>query len=166
MTDRSYSGTAVAVVVFAALIGGVAYRYWPSQDREIRRHLSNLAEALSLSTTESEAVRLTRFAAMREYFAEDVLVRFDGQEIPSRGAVLDRLGRWQIPPGGVAVEFVDVEVTLSPDGTTAQVDLTAKVAASRVPGRAAMLETRRVRVSMLKWDGDWVIASVDAAASQ
>jgi hypothetical protein len=166
VTERSYSGTAVAAVIFAALLSGMLYRYWPSDDREIRRHLSNLSEALSLSTSESEAVRLTRFAAMREYFAEEVRVHFDEQDIRSRETVLERLGRWQPPPGGVAVEFVDVAIALSADNGSALVDLTAKVSTSNAPQFAATLDTRRVHVAMRKREGDWVITSVDAGRSE
>ena len=52
-TERSYSGTVVAAIIFAAMIAGIVYRYWPSDERSIRRHLSNMAEALSFPTTDS-----------------------------------------------------------------------------------------------------------------
>ena len=165
MTARNHSGTAIAVVLFAALLGGLVYRYSPSEERQIRRHLNNLAELLSPSTTERETVRLTRFAAMGEYFAEGVQVRVDGQEIVSRGAVIERLARWQPPPGGGAVEVGDIEVRVSADAASAQVDLTARVATSGPP-QAATLETRRVRVEMTKTTGDWVISSLEAEARQ
>ena len=68
--ERAVSGTAVAAVLFALVGAGVAYRYWPDEERDIRRHLSNLAEALTTSAdSENEAERSTRLAAIREYFA-------------------------------------------------------------------------------------------------
>ena len=164
MTHRSYSGTVVAGVMFAALVSGLLYRYWPSADREIRRHLSNLAEALSLSTTEGEAASLTRFAVMSEYFAEDVRVSFDDQAILSRDAVIDRVRRWPPPPGGVAVELVDLKVTLSADQSSAAVELTAKVSTSGGAQQGSTLDARRVHIAMLQRGGDWVISSVQAVA--
>lgn len=163
MRERVSSGTVVAAVIFAAFIGGVVYRYWPGEERDIRRHLSNLAEALSLPPRERETVRLTRFAALREYFATDVRVRVDGQEIVSRDAVLDRLGHLSPPPGGLAVEVVDVSVRLAEDQASANVRLTAKVSTAKTPTREEWLEIRRLDLAMLKWADDWVISSVAAA---
>jgi hypothetical protein len=70
--ERNHSGTVVAAIIFAAMIAGILYRYWPSDERSIRRHLSNLSEALSIPTTDSDAERITRFAALEEYFSTDV----------------------------------------------------------------------------------------------
>src|SRR5262245_15021076 len=47
------SGTVVAVVIFTAMLSGLLYRYWPNEERDIRRHLINLAEALSIPTTDN-----------------------------------------------------------------------------------------------------------------
>jgi len=159
--EFSHSGTTVAVVVFVILIAGVLYRYWPSDERDIRRHISNLAEALSLSNAEGEALSATRFAALREYFAPDVRLRFDGQEIVTREAVLERLRAWSPPPGGVVVDFSDVLLDL-PDGSpTAAVTLTARIMTHPSPGVSAA-EVRRVTATMVRFDDDWVIASADA----
>ena len=67
MTDseRSYSGTVVAAILLAVMVAAVGYRYWPSDERSIRRHLSNLAEALSFPLAESTEERLTRIAVLR-----------------------------------------------------------------------------------------------------
>jgi hypothetical protein len=164
MTRRGHSGTAVAGVLLAALVSGLLYRYWPSPDRDIRRHLSNLSEALSLSTTEGEAASLIRFAVMREYFAEDVRVSFDDEHILSRDAVIDRVRRWPPPPGGLAVELVDVRVTLSADRSSAAVELTAKVSTSGDAQRGSTLDVRRVHIAMGRRGGDWVIFSAQAVS--
>jgi hypothetical protein len=163
-SEFRHSGTAVAVVVLAIMLAGLVYRYWPSDDRDIRRHISNLAEGLSLPNAEGEALSATRFAALREYFAPEVRIRFDGQEVVTRDALLARLREWTPPPGGVAVEFTDVQIGLSEGTITATVALTARIS-TRKPGEAAhTAEERPVTASMLKLDGDWVITSVEAGA--
>ena len=162
MTARRRSGTPVALVIFAAFLAGFAYRYWPDDARDIRRHLSNLAEAVSLPAGEQETVRITRFAALREYFAVDVRVRVDGQDIVSREAVVDRLSLLVPPPGGLAVELVDIAVTLAEGSQSATVSATVKVSTAKTPSEGEMLETRRLDLAMLKWDGDWVISRLDA----
>ena len=164
--EFSHSGTAVAVVVFAIMLAGLVYRYWPSEERDIRRHVSNLAEALSLSTSEGEALSATRFAALREYFAPDVRIHFDDQEIVTREVLLTRLRAWSPPPGGIAVEFVDIQIALSDRAPTANVTLTARVSTQRVPVSESTVETRAVSASMVKFEGDWVIASADAGPAQ
>src|SRR5438046_1536199 len=114
--ERSYSGTAVAGVLLALMIAGVAYRYWPGDERDIRRHLSNLAEALSVPlAAESDEEHLTRLAALREYFDPDVRVRLDDRELTSRDGVMAELMRFQPPAGGMAVEFLNITKALADD---------------------------------------------------
>lgn len=156
-TERSYSGTAVAVVIFAAMIAGLVYRYWPSDERSIRRHLNNLAEAISIPSTDSEVARITRFAALREYFAPDVRIGLDDYVIVSRDSLIGQLSQWTPPPGGLAVEFVDVAVTLADDA--AQVSLTARVSITNPTTDRSTLDERIVDLTMIKLAGDWVISS-------
>src|SRR4029079_18227415 len=82
--ERSYSGTVIAALLLAVMVAGVSYRYWPSDEREIRRHLSNLAEALSFPLAETTEERITRTEVLREYFAPDVRVKVDERELTSR----------------------------------------------------------------------------------
>src|SRR5437762_14250696 len=112
-SERSYSGTLIAAILMAVMIAGVGYRYWPSDERAIRRHLSNLAEALSFPLAESEEERITRVEVLREYFAPDAHVEFDGREFISRDDVMHAVTRYQPPPGGVQVEFVNLLITIA-----------------------------------------------------
>src|SRR6266446_2174509 len=129
-SDRSYSGTAVAAVLLALMIAGVAYRYWPGDERDIGRHLSNLAEALSFPLAESDEEHLTRLAALREYFDPDVRVRLDDRELTSRDAVMRELTRFQPPTGGLGVEFVNITTALAADQQTAAVTLTVRLSST------------------------------------
>jgi hypothetical protein len=155
--DRSYSGTAVAAILLVVMIAGVVYRYWPSDERSIRRHLSNLAEALSFPLAESAEERLTRVAVLREYFAPDVRVGLDDLEITSRDEIIGLLSRFQPPPGGVIVEFVDINIAIADDHQSAAVTLTAKMSSTNEQG-ASTLDQRVADVTMRNIDDDWVIA--------
>jgi hypothetical protein len=157
-TERSYSGTVVAAILLALMVGGITYRYWPSDERSIRRHLSNLAEALSFPSPESGEARLTRIAVLREYFAPDVRVRLDDRELTSRDEIIGLLSRFQPPPGGVNVEFVDITIALADDQESATVTLTAKLSSTNSNGEST-LDERVTDVTMRKLDDDWVIAS-------
>jgi len=156
-----YSGTVVAAVLIAIMVGGIAYRYWPSDEREIRRHLSNLAETLSVPGDEADVARLTRIAAMREYFAPDVRFRVGSEQIVSRDALIAVIGRLSPPPGGVAVEFVDVTVALAEDHSSAEVTLTAKIASTNRQTGEKTLDVQGAAVQMRDTEGDWVITSAE-----
>jgi len=160
MTDseRSYSGTIVAAVLLAVMMAGIAYRYWPSDERAIRRHLSNLAEALSFPVSETEEERLTRIAVLREYFAPDVRVSLDDREFSSRDEIINLLSRYQPPRGGVNVEFVNIAIVLAEDGESATVTLTARMSSTNERG-VSTLDERIAILTMRNADDDWVIAN-------
>lgn len=162
MARRSYSGTAIAAIIFAAMAAGVIYRYWPNEERSVRRHLSNLAEALSFPATDNEVQRIARFRALQEYFVPEVRVRVDDQEIVSREALLAGLGTVRPPPGGIVVEFRDVVVDMADDEWTATVTLTASASARDPAEKEATVDVRHAVVEMTRRPGDWMIASAEA----
>jgi hypothetical protein len=162
---RAPSGTIIAAVLLGMLSMGILYRYWPSDERAVRRHLVHLAEVLSPSAAESEVAHITRLAALREYFAPDVRIAFGGQEITSRDALIGLLSRWTPPPGGFSVEFVDETVTLAGDRTTAQISLTAKLASKNVRTGESTVDAREVALAMAKVNRDWVITSAEMRAT-
>lgn len=164
-SERSYSGTVVAAILLTAMIAGVGYRYWPSDERSIRRHLSNLAEALSFPLAEGTEERLTRIAVLREYFDPNVRIRLDDLELTSRDEIIEVLSRFQPPPGGVNVEFVNISVTLAADEESAAVTLRAKLSSTDEKG-VSTLDERVADVTMRKSDDDWVIASAVLRAGQ
>ncbi len=158
--DRSVSGTAVAVIVFGLVASGLVYRYWPSDERAIRRHLSNLAEIVANPVSENEAARLTRVAALREYFAPDVQIRVAERLILSRELLVAAIDR-EAPLGRVVVELADVVVKLAPDHVSAQVTLTVKMASTDPPRGEARVEVRHADLAMAKVEGDWLITVVE-----
>lgn len=160
------SGTIVAAVLLTVMVAGIVYRYWPSDEREIRRHLSNLAEALSTPGGETDVEHLTRVAALREYFAPEIQVKVVGEQTLSRDALIGIISRLAAPAGGFAVEFVDITVTLAQDHRSADVTLTARVASTNPQTAESTVDTRAAAGTMRKMDGDWVITAVDSPDSQ
>lgn len=158
---RDYSGTAVAAVIVAAMIAGLVYRYWPSEERSIRRHLSNLGEALSLPYSDTEVALMTRFAALREYFDPDVRVNIDGREIVTRDALIRVITQFKPPPGGLVVEVTDIRIALAEDSMTAQVQLTASASTTNPATRESSVDTRAFSLAMSNASGDWLIVKAD-----
>ncbi len=161
MASSSRSGTAIAALVFAMLIAGVAYRYWPGEERSIRRHLNGLAEALSFPGGENEVQRITRLRALQEYFVPDLRLVFDEQEIRSRDALIDRLGRVEPPPGGIVVETSDLVVELGAGQQTARVTLIVRGRRARGRTDPSAVDTRRTVLEMTRQPGDWMIAAAE-----
>lgn len=158
---RDSSGTAVAATVLLAVLSGLVYRYWPSEERSIRRHISNLAGTLSLPDSDREVATITRFAAMREYFHPDVRIALDGRAILSREALIRLLTQWRPPPGGVVVDVSDVQVALASDRRTASVELIASASWRDAVTRERTIDRRMFALAMTKASGDWVIATAD-----
>jgi hypothetical protein len=163
----------VVVVIFVVCVGA-AYFWWPSEERAVRNRLRALAEALSVPAQDTDITRVTRLAQLRRYFADDVEIRrgtSDPQSI-SRDAVLGAVASWQPAPGGVTIEFVDVQVTLGSDKTSATVYLTAKISAHEARGGEGTgepsgepktsIDAREAHVGMVKRNGEWVVASVES----
>lgn len=137
------------------------------EESAIRERIGTIAETLSVAADEGDLGRVARLAALRTVFAPDVRVSTGGAarpgaqvpaEIVGRDAMLGLIGRWVPPPGGVEVEFVDVQVTLDESGAIAQVYCTAK--ATSGTDAQPVVDARELTVGFSKIDGDWVITSV------
>ena len=136
-------------------------------ERAIRNQMSAVAEALTVPANDGELGRVTRIAVVRNVLAPDIRVsttataRPDARvppELIGRDAVLALAGRWVPPPGGVTVEFVDVQVTLDNSRVNAQVYCTARVSSG--PEARPIVDARELTVGFSKIDGTWLITSV------
>jgi hypothetical protein len=83
------------------------------------------------------------------------------EQIVSRDALIAAIGRLSPPPGGFAVEFVDVTVALADDHSSADVTLTAKIASTDRQTGEKTLDVQGAAVTMRDADGDWVITTVE-----
>ena len=136
-------------------------------ERAIRNQMSAVAEALTVPSNDGELGRVARIAAVRNVLAPDISVSTGvtarpGAEVPpeliGRDAVLALAGRWVPPPGGVTVEFVDVQVTVDDSRVNAQVYCTARVSSG--PEERPIVDARELTVGFSKIDGTWLITSV------
>ena len=138
-----------------------------SDERAIARQMSAIAQALTVPSNDGELGRIGRIASLRRALAPEIQLSTGasprpGVQVPSeingRDAVLALAGRWTPPPGGVTVEFVDVQVTLDQSRTNAQVYCTAKVT-SGSPEKP-LVDARELTVALTRLDGEWLVTSV------
>ena len=158
-TGRFVSGKPVALVLALVLAGAAVFKWWPSDERAVRRQLDALADVLSVPSTDTELSRQTRLDDLRSYFAPEAHVRLGDLDVPSRDALMTLAEHWAPPEGGLFVEFVDEEVTLPGNGT-ARVDLTAKLTTRDQVTGGTKVDSRRAEIELGKQEGDWVITGV------
>ena len=161
---RFVSGRPVALVLALVLVGAALFKWWPSDDRAVRRQLDALADVLSVPSSDTELSRQTRMDDLRSYFAPDAHLRLGSIDVPSRDALMSLAEAWTPPEGGLFVEFVDEDVALPGDGT-ARVTLTAKLTTRDRATGGINVDSRRTEIDLRKQQGDWAITGVLAAGS-
>ena len=78
--------------------------------------------------------------------------------ITGRDTLIATIGRFKSVGRELEVRFVDVEIAVNPDRSTAQATMTAEAHFSDEGGRG--LEARELDVTFRRLDGDWVVSSV------
>jgi hypothetical protein len=157
MADEWVSGKPIALVLAVVLVAAATYKWWPSDERAIKRQLDAVADVLTVPSTDTDASRAARLAELPTYFAPDVRVQIGDLRVASREDLMAQANTWQTPPGGVFVEFANVKIQ-NVTADSAQVSLLLKTTR---PGPDASLppETASydVTVLMSKRDGDWLL---------
>ena len=153
------SGKPVAFVLALVLVGAAVFKWWPSDDRAVRRQLDALADVISVPSSDTDLSRQTRLNDLRSYFAEDAHLRLGRLDVSSRDALVSLAEAWTPPEGGLFVEFVDEAVTLPGDGT-ARVALTAKLTTRDNANGGTTIDSRPTEIDLEKRNGDWVITGV------
>jgi hypothetical protein len=159
--ERFVSGKPVALILATVLIGAALFKWWPSDERDVRRQLDALADALTVPSTDTDAAKVARIVEFRSYFAPEAHVRVGTADLPDRDALVAAVEHWTTPPGGVFVEFVSEKLTF-PGDNTAQVSLIAKVTARSAAADEPTVDERNATIALAKRDGDWVITKVES----
>jgi ketosteroid isomerase-like protein len=164
---RFSSGTIVVVVVAAAVACWFAYIQFFNDQRAVRRRLNEVAASLSTSLESSDLARLSRLMKLRNYLAEDATAVDQGSlELRSRDEILAVTAQWATGGDGVTATFVDLTVSVAPDGALAQSRFTAQVAGVDPRTGEDQLEEREVMTDLEKRDGEWIITAVRARRPQ
>jgi ketosteroid isomerase-like protein len=164
MTSRRFSsGSVVTLLVLAAVLAWFGYIQFFSPEREVRSRMNDVASALSTSLESSDLARLARVMRLRDYLADDVhLVDQNGLELDSRDAVVATAARWATAGDGTTVDFIDLSVTIGPDGQTAESYFTAQLSGSDPLTHEATVDARDVITDLVRRDGQWLISRVEA----
>lgn len=148
------------------LIGLAALVYWqffPSDERRIRGRLDDLAETLTDDGAEGLA-QVARIARLARYVTTDVTVDLGptlNEQLQGRDMLVAAAGRVQQTARTVVVEFVDVQVSVTPERGEASTYLTGKASGIDERGET-VTDARELEMSWRLVDGEWLIASVRA----
>jgi ketosteroid isomerase-like protein len=160
---RIPSGTILAVILVAVVLGWLAYIQFFNEERAIRRRMNAVAAALSTAHEGSDVARLSHVMQLRQYLAPDVHAVDEGSlELTSRDELLEVAARWATIDGGLTADFVDLTVTIGPGGATAESHFTARITAGDPDSPRSRLEVRDTIVELARNDGEWVMTSIDA----
>ena len=154
----------LAVLVYVGyLIWGILF---PNPEREIRKRLGEVAKAASFPAKESPAAQALNANHLTTFCTEDIEVVV---ELPGRSRHT-ATGREELLSGamaarnfaaGLEVEFLDINITLSPDKESAVADLTAK---GKVPGEKDIL-VQELKIKLKKIGRQWYLQKVETVKS-
>ena len=153
------NGSVYVSVVIAVLVGYFTYQWWFNPNRVIKRRLGELAATLTVPATDAEVGRVTRAARLRHFFTEEVHVTVGTARpsLTSRDAIIGAVTAWTPPPGGVNVDFVDLQVNVE-SASTARVYLTVEVTSHDARTGEATFDSRDATVVLVREGDDWVIS--------
>ena len=151
-------------LLVAALVGIGVWAwsvFYPSPEKVIRKRLDALAKAASFSSKEGLIAKAWNASMLADYFTEDVhaTIEVPGTQhtLNGRGELLQAVATARSALSSLSIEFPDIKVTLGPDGTTADVNLTAR---GKVSGdRDSYLQ--ELKLQMIKVKRDWLISQVE-----
>ena len=127
-----------SVRILAALaVIGLAFWGWrvffPSPEAAVRSRLTALAERASFGPSEGTVAKATSLFALMDYFTTNVEVRVEARGFGShtfngRDELMEYAKWLRTRYAAAKFEFIDMNITISPDKQAAQVNLTGKAA--------------------------------------
>ena len=153
-----------AVVAAAILMLGLFawQRFSPSPEMAIRNQMAAVARTASFSSHESALAKLSNSQKLAAFCTEDVEITI---EVPGRSQQTFG-GRPEVEQaamgarsalGSLNIEFLDLNVTLGTDKSSAVVNLTAK---GKLPYEKDIL-VQELKFSLKKMKGEWLINRVE-----
>lgn len=137
-------------------------RYFPNEERRIRRLLAGVAQAASVPEHPSVTARLAAADRLRDYLTAGVEVEVDvpgggRQTLAGRQEIIQGVLTAQAQLPRFQIEFLDLSVTLDAERQTAQTELTARVRQGADPNWVV----QELKFQLKKEDGQWRVAKVE-----
>ena len=151
------------VLLITIALGGAvaAYLYWSSDERQIRRLLDGVADAVTQEEGTGGMAGLAEVTSLTQYLAPDVAFEPGEPFRPLAGAqdVVSTVGRVRAVMTTVELTFSDVQIAV--DGSTASVRTTARLTLKDRNGDQSV-ETRETLIALAERETGWVITTARA----
>jgi hypothetical protein len=152
-------------IVLLAALAALGIWLWtvlfPSPEKVIRRHLTELARTVSSSANESDLTRLASARSVAGFFAANVELNVDlpalGQRTMDREEITQAALMGRSQAGGLQVKFPDINITVVPDKQSAVADLTVE---ANISGEHDSI-VREMKFTLRKTNGQWLITRVE-----
>lgn len=156
------------VLRLALLLVLAALGYWlytvlfPNPETVIRKRLNSISELVSFTGREGNISRIASVQQLVGYFSTAVEVRVDSpahaeHTFSGKDEIQQALLGLRAHLGGLEVKFLDPQVQLNPDKTTATVQTTAT---ARVAGERDLF-IQELQIGFAKNDGQWLITRIE-----
>ena len=154
------------VAAIAVLVAVAAWWWWPTDRRRIIAAAQELAETVSIPTSEPELARVTRAAVLSRLLAQDFrLVDARGRiVVDGRDTAIGFATRLQ-PPRGLEVSVGELDLEIDADGRTAQARTVVTMREPAVDGSAESTDSRAV---LLVWTrgNAWALSGMTLEGEQ
>ena len=153
--------TRTAIIVAAVGAAIAAYLYWNGDERQIRRLLDGVADAVTQAEGTGGVVALAEVTSLTRYLAPDVAFEPGEPFRPITGAqdVVSSVGRVRAVMATVELTFSDVQIAV--DGSAASVRATARLSLRDRNGNQSV-ETRDALIALAERETGWVITTARA----
>jgi hypothetical protein len=146
------------LVVAAASLVVLYQRFFPNDEKLIRRRLDNLARIACVPEGPTPAGSLAAGDRLRDFLTSNVVLDLDllgdgRHRLAGRQEIIQAAVAIRNSLGGLKVEFLDVQVALDAEHQNATVELTLR---ATQPGRRDIF-AQEVKVHLMKEDQQWRI---------
>jgi ketosteroid isomerase-like protein len=152
-------------LLIAIVLGGTvaAYLYRTNDERQIRRLLDGVADAVTQEEGTGGVAGLAEVTGLTQHLAPDVVFEPGDPFSPITGAqdVVSTVGRVRAVMTTVELTFSDVQIAV--DGSTASVQTTARLTLTDRNGDQSV-ETREALIALAERETGWVITAARAQA--
>lgn len=148
----------VLLVILAA--GFIAIRFWPGDERAIRKQLALIEEAGSRDPAEKPVESLLKSRQIAGLFndpCELTIEAADYRGVFDRKQIMDRLALVRSSSSRVIVEIYDISIDF-PEKQTAAVSLTLRLRSES--GNDTVADVHEVAATLRKIEGTWLFTSV------
>ena len=155
--------TALRLIFLVAVLAGGIWLWrelFPPPEKVIAARLEKMARAASVQPGEGTLLRIADAHKVGDYCASNVDISIDlphhqHHALASRDDIVQGLTLAKTQ-GGLTVKFHDILVTIGPDGTTADAEVTIE---AHVTGESDVI-IQQMKFTLQKIDGQWLVTKV------